>query len=72
VWNGVDDVPLLVLGTLLHDVGKMQAGTDHAVSGEKIARKIGTRLGLDGERTGGLACSCAAICCCRALPGFAT
>ncbi len=50
VWNGVDDVPLLVLGTLLHDVGKLIPGTDHSVSGEKSSRKMGTRLGLDAER----------------------
>jgi [protein-PII] uridylyltransferase len=50
VWSGIDDVPLLVLGTLLHDVGKIVPGTDHAVSGEKLAKKIGSRLGLDAER----------------------
>lgn len=50
IWNGVDDVPLLVLGTLLHDVGKLIPGTDHSVSGEKSARKMGARLGLDDER----------------------
>ena len=50
VWSGVDDRALLMLGTLLHDVGKIQPGTDHAVSGEKLARKIGARLGLSGER----------------------
>jgi [protein-PII] uridylyltransferase len=50
VWNGVDDAPLLVLATLLHDVGKTVPGTDHSVSGEKLARKIGARLGLEPER----------------------
>jgi [protein-PII] uridylyltransferase len=50
VWDGVEDVELLVLGTLLHDVGKLQVGTDHSVSGEKMARHIGERLGLSSER----------------------
>lgn len=50
VCGGIDDVELLVLGTLLHDVGKIEPGTDHSVSGEEIARRIGTRLGLSGSR----------------------
>lgn len=55
VWDGVDDVELLVLGTLLHDCGKIEAGTDHSVSGAKMARSIGERLGLSGERLDRLA-----------------
>jgi [protein-PII] uridylyltransferase len=51
VWDGVDDIQILVLGTLLHDVGKIERGTDHAVSGERIAREIGVRLGLTHDRT---------------------
>ena len=50
VWDGVDDVELLVLGTLLHDVGKIETGSDHAVSGEQIAHRIGERLALSGDR----------------------
>jgi [protein-PII] uridylyltransferase len=51
VWDGVDDMQILVLGTLLHDVGKIERGTDHSVSGERIAREIGVRLGLTNDRT---------------------
>jgi [protein-PII] uridylyltransferase len=50
VWDGVEDTELLVLATLLHDVGKIEAGSDHAVSGERLAHNIGERLGLGGER----------------------
>ncbi len=51
VWDGVDDLQILVLGTLLHDVGKIERGTDHSVSGERIVREIGVRLGLTTDRT---------------------
>ncbi len=50
VWDGVDDIQILVLGTLLHDVGKIERGTDHSVSGERMAREIGVRLGLTNDR----------------------
>ncbi len=50
LWDGVDDVELLVLGTLLHDIGKLQSGSDHAVSGARMSRAIGARLGLSPER----------------------
>ncbi len=50
LWNGVGDVELLVLATLLHDVGKLEPGTDHAIAGEKLGAKIGERLGLSGAR----------------------
>ncbi|MBV9469246.1 MAG: HD domain-containing protein [Abitibacteriaceae bacterium] len=51
VWEGVEDRELLLLATLLHDVGKIEAGTDHAVSGAQIMARIGQRLGLNPERT---------------------
>jgi UTP:GlnB (protein PII) uridylyltransferase len=50
VWDGVEDVELLVLTTLLHDVGKIQAGSDHSVSGARLGRIIGERMGVSSER----------------------
>ncbi len=50
LWSGVNDHELLVLATLLHDVGKIEPGTDHSVSGEKIGARIGERLGLSAAR----------------------
>lgn len=50
VWEGIDDKELLLLATLLHDVGKIEMGSDHAVSGARIATKIGQRLGINKER----------------------
>lgn len=50
LWNGVEDHELLVLATLLHDVGKIEPNTDHAVSGERMGGKIGERLGLSTAR----------------------
>lgn len=50
LWNGVEDIELLVLATLLHDVGKIEPNTDHSVSGEKLGAKIGERLGLSATR----------------------
>lgn len=50
VWDGIEDMEVLVLGTLLHDVGKIEPRTDHSESGEVIARRIGERLNLGGER----------------------
>lgn len=50
VWSGVDDMEVLLLGTLLHDVGKIEIGGDHSVSGEKLAKQIAVRLGWSSER----------------------
>ena len=50
VWDGVDDIELLVLGTLLHDVGKIEYGSDHSVSGERLVRVIALRLDLREDR----------------------
>ena len=50
LWNGVEDVELLVLATLLHDVGKIEPDTDHSVSGEKLGAKIAERLGMSAGR----------------------
>ena len=51
LWNGVEDVELLVLATLIHDVGKIEPNTDHAVSGERLGARIAERLGLSAPRT---------------------
>ncbi len=50
MWNGVEDIEVLVLATLLHDVGKIEPNTDHAVSGERLGGKIADRLGLSPAR----------------------
>jgi len=50
VWNGVDDMEVLLLATLLHDVGKTEPQTDHSVSGERISHAIAVRLGWNYER----------------------
>ena len=50
VWDGVDDVGLLVLGTLLHDIGKIEFGSDHSVSGERLVRVAAARLEMREER----------------------
>ena len=50
VWDGIDDVELLVLGTLFHDVGKIEPDGDHAISGERMVRHIAQRLELREER----------------------
>ena len=50
LWTGIIDHEVLILATLLHDVGKIEPGTDHSVSGEKIGARIGERLGLSASR----------------------
>ena len=50
VWDGVEDIEVLMLAALFHDAGKIQTGTDHSVSGERLARELGTRLGLNESR----------------------
>jgi [protein-PII] uridylyltransferase len=55
VWDGVEDVELLMLATLLHDVGKIETGSDHSISGERKVREIGARMGLTSERIDKLA-----------------
>lgn len=50
MWNGVEDLEVLVLATLLHDVGKIEPNTDHSLSGERLGGRIGERLGLSSAR----------------------
>ena len=47
--QSIADPDLLLLGALLHDIGKGQPG-DHAVTGANAARCIGERLGLPVDR----------------------
>ncbi len=46
----VTDFELLVLGVLLHDVGKQHPEGNHARTGAAMARAIGERLGLETAR----------------------
>lgn len=46
--QSIADPDLLLLGALLHDIGKGQPG-DHAVTGANAARCIGERLGLPAD-----------------------
>jgi [protein-PII] uridylyltransferase len=45
---------LLLLGALLHDIGKGR-DEDHSVVGERLARQVGTRLGLSADDVNTLA-----------------
>lgn len=47
--QSIADPDLLLLGALLHDIGKGQPG-DHAVTGANAARGVGERLGLSVDR----------------------
>ncbi len=49
--HGVDDLPVLYLGCLFHDVGKGMGG-DHAEKGTEIAETVCTRFGLSEEQVG--------------------
>jgi [protein-PII] uridylyltransferase len=43
------DLQALYLATLLHDIGK-GSGEDHSVAGERLARAVCTRIGIDKMR----------------------
>ncbi len=47
-YDELEDDTALLVGTLLHDVGK-ESGRDHSVTGEGIAREAATRMGLDPQ-----------------------
>jgi len=49
LMRSVHDLPVLYLGSLLHDIGKGRGG-DHANEGAKLARDCLERLGLTRER----------------------
>jgi [protein-PII] uridylyltransferase len=59
---------LLVVATLLHDIGKGQPG-DHSVVGAEIARKVATRMGFDAADVERIA---ALVACHLLLPEAAT
>jgi [protein-PII] uridylyltransferase len=46
--RNVDRPDLLLVGSLLHDIGKARGG-DHSVVGAQIARDLATRMGFDDE-----------------------
>lgn len=46
----INEPEILFLAALLHDVGKAVPGGDHSVTGAETARRIGDRLGLNGEQ----------------------
>jgi [protein-PII] uridylyltransferase len=67
----VDDVDALMLGTLLHDVGKAY-GEPHSQTGVPVAAAIARRMGAAPatvERSNGW---CACTCCCRTWPAAGT
>ena len=45
--RGVGRPDLLLLGALLHDIGKVRGARDHSTAGEPLARAVATRLGHD-------------------------
>lgn len=47
-----DDMAILRLAILLHDVGKGTGGGGHAERGARVVRNVGKRLGLDRESLG--------------------
>jgi [protein-PII] uridylyltransferase len=49
LMRSVSDLPVLYLGSLLHDIGKGRGG-DHAKEGAKLARNCLERLGLSSDR----------------------
>ncbi|MBL8041026.1 MAG: HD domain-containing protein, partial [Chthonomonas sp.] len=49
IWDSLRDPGLLVLATLLHDVGKVDASRPHSIAGEQLAREVGRRWNLDQE-----------------------
>ncbi len=46
---GVDRRDLLVIGALLHDIGKGYPPQDHSVVGAEVARTVATRIGYTGD-----------------------
>ena len=50
IWNGVDDIEVLLLATLLHDVGKIDTSGEHSLTGEKLALQITARLQWSEDR----------------------
>jgi [protein-PII] uridylyltransferase len=50
VWNGVDDLEVLLWATLLHDVGKIDPSQEHCVTGQELALEITRRLQWSEER----------------------
>ena len=67
----VDRPDLVLVGTLLHDLGKGLRG-DHTVRGIELAHRLGSRMGSGRWMSSSSPQWSSTICCCRTSPPAAT